>query len=202
VENHNPSQDSAIDGISAAGHSRRLFLLGAASVGAVALAAPAWAVESAESTVSVERRGDDIVVQAHADVRAALEMTWSTLADYDHLAEFIPGMAVSRTLSREGASAMVEQKAVAAFGPFRQNLSLLLAVEETPNESITASIVKGDFRRFDSRYDVVSLEPQRTRITYHATLDPSVPVPPSLRRQIRKQFEALVAEVARRGAQA
>ena len=40
------------------------------------------------------------------------------------------------------------------------------------------SIVQGDFRKFDSRYDVVALAPTRTRIDYRATLDPTVPVPP------------------------
>jgi ribosome-associated toxin RatA of RatAB toxin-antitoxin module len=187
---------------------RRHFLIRAAALSATAAVAPAAHAALAPTTsVTVEQRGGEILVDAHAEVHAALDTTWLTLADYDRLADFIPGMAQSRTVSRTGAAVLVEQKAVATFGPFSQTLSLLLAVDEAPNQSISASIIRGDFRRFDSRYDVVALDAERTRVDYRATLDPTVPVPPLfgvavMRSQIRKQFEALVAEIDRRGARA
>lgn len=187
---------------------RRRFLGGATTLTAMAIVAPAWSADApSEATVSVEKRGDEIVVEAHAEVHAASTLAWLTLVDYDRLSEFIPGMSVSRTVSRQGTKAVIEQTATATFGPFRQDISLRLAVEETPDRSVTASIVQGDFRRFDSRYDVVSLDAGRTRVDFHAILDPIVPLPPLvgvavMRSQIRAQFEAMMAEIGRRGAYA
>lgn len=188
-----------------AANARRRFLIQAGVLSVAGLGAPLVRAAVPSTSVLVERRGGEIVVEAHAEVRAAIEKTWLTLADYDRLAEFIPGMSQSRTVSRTGATALVEQNAVATFGPFSHKLSLLLAVEEAPNESISASIVRGDFRRFDARYDVVALDAGRTRVDYRATLDPTMPIPPLfgvavMRSQIRKQFEAMIAEIDRRGA--
>jgi ribosome-associated toxin RatA of RatAB toxin-antitoxin module len=186
--------------------SRRRFLLGAA-VAAGALITPLGVAAQTNppglAQVSVERHGSEIVVEAHAEVDAGVGQTWSTLADYDRLAEFIPDMASSRTVARTGGSAVVEQEAQASFGPFRQNFRLVLAVEEAPGESIHAIALDGDFRRFDARYDIAAIDAQRTRIDYRATLEPTGGVPPLfgvpvMRSMIRRQFEAMLGEIGRR----
>jgi carbon monoxide dehydrogenase subunit G len=153
--------------------------------------------------VRVERIGDEIVVQATAEVDADRTLAWSTLSDYDRLSEFIPGMASSRTVSRDGDEAVVEQKGSAGFGPFRQKFTVVLGVRETKYESIAATGRGGDFMRFDARYELVPLDGGRTRIVYRATLVPAMPVPPLvglpvLRSMIRGQFDALIDEVRRR----
>jgi len=181
--------------------TRRRFLLGAAALAASASIAPARAT----TLVDVERRGDEVHVEAHAEVDAALAQTWSTLADYDRLAEFIPDMLSSRTLTRTGATAVIEQKAQATFGPFHRRFRLVLAVEEAAGESIRAVAVDGDFRRFDARYDLVAIDVRRTRIDYRAALQPSAGVPPLIgvavmRSLIRRQFEAMLGEIGRRAA--
>ncbi|HUL68369.1 MAG TPA: SRPBCC family protein [Burkholderiaceae bacterium] len=181
--------------------TRRRFLLGAAALAASASIAPARAT----TLVDVERQGDEVHVEAHAEVDAALAQTWSTLADYDRLAEFIPDMLSSRTLTRTGATAVIEQKAQATFGPFHRRFRLVLAVEEAAGESIRAVAVDGDFRRFDARYDLVAIDVRRTRIDYRAALQPSAGVPPLIgvavmRSLIRRQFEAMLGEIGRRAA--
>ena len=87
-------------------------------------------------------------------------------------------MSSSRTVSRTGAEAVVEQKGSAALGPFRQRFTVLLAVREEMNQSISASGIDGDFRCFKSRYEIVPLGLQRARIVYQATLVPGMPIPP------------------------
>lgn len=159
----------------------------------------------AANEVRVERVGDEIVVQAQAEVDADRALTWSTLSDYDRLAEFIPGMSHSRTVSRDGDEAVVEQKGTAGFGPFRQKFVLVLGVRETKLQSIAATGLGGDFKKFDARYELVPLESGRTRIVYRATLIPAMPIPPLvglpvMRSMIRDQFFALVDEVRRRAA--
>jgi ribosome-associated toxin RatA of RatAB toxin-antitoxin module len=187
--------------------SRRRFLLAASTLGGAQLLAPSASAWSQSVTgapaVTVECQGSDILVEAHAEVPAGVDATWLTLADYDHFAEFIPDLTSSRTLSREGARAVVGQEAVASFGPFRQKLALVLAVEEERFRSIRAAVVEGDFRRFDARYDVVPLGARRTRVDYHAVLEPTVAMPPFfgvaiMRGQMQRQFQALLGEIGRR----
>jgi ribosome-associated toxin RatA of RatAB toxin-antitoxin module len=190
--------------------SRRRVLLGAAGLATTLWITPARAVAvqtpvAAASHVKVERHGSEIRVEARAEVDAAVGQTWSTLADYDRFADFIPDLASSRTITRTGATAVVEQQALATFGPFRQRFKLVLGVEEEPGASIRAVALQGDFRRFDARYDVAAIETLRTRIEYRAVLEPNAAVPPLIglavmRSLIRRQFEAMLGEIGRRAA--
>jgi carbon monoxide dehydrogenase subunit G len=161
----------------------------------------------ASSGLVVERQGERIHVHAQSEVDAGPETVWATLSDYDELAAFIPDMVSSRTVSRAGARAVVEQKGTAGVGLFRQGFSVLLEVVEQPHDSISLTGIGGDFRRFDARYDIVRLGPHRTRIVYEATLVPDLPVPPLvgmpvMRSMIGSQFDALVREMKRRGGSA
>jgi carbon monoxide dehydrogenase subunit G len=157
----------------------------------------------APAELKVAQQADEIVVYAESDVDADRATIWSTLSDYDHLARFIPGMASSRTVSRNGAEAVVAQKGSFGIGPFHRTFSVLLDVRENPNQSISTSGIGGDFGRFESRYDVVPLGPQCARIVYHATLVPEVALPPivglsAMRFMIYTQFNALLTEIRRR----
>jgi hypothetical protein len=188
--------------------TRRRFLIGAAILTATASIAPARAAVVAPAIratrdVKVDRHGSEIWVDARAEVAAAVAQTWSTLVDYDRLAEFIPDMAFSHIRARNGSTAVVEQQGRASFGPFRQSFRLVLAVEEWPGESIHATALDGDFRNFDARYDLEAIDRLRTRIRYRATLEPNAGVPPLIglavmRSVIRRQFEAMLGEIERR----
>jgi len=162
---------------------------------------PAAALARAE--IKVEEKGDEFLIRAQSDVDANGAAIWSTLSDYDHLAQFVPGMSSSRTVSRSGAEAVVEQKGSAGLGPFRQRFTVLLAVREEMNQSISASGIDGDFRCFKSRYEIVPLGLQRARIVYQATLVPGMPIPPiigllAMRSMIGTQFDAVLEEIRRR----
>ncbi|HEU5257833.1 MAG TPA: SRPBCC family protein [Vicinamibacterales bacterium] len=161
---------------------------------------PAAALTPAE--INVEEKGDEFLIRAQSEVEADSAAIWSTLSDYDHLARFIPGMSSSRTVSRTGAEAIVEQKGSAGFGPFRQRFTVLLAVSEKMNQSISASAIGGDFKCFKSRYEIVPLGSRRARIVYRATLVPETPIPPiiglAVRSMIGAQFDAVLEEIRRR----
>jgi carbon monoxide dehydrogenase subunit G len=156
--------------------------------------------------LKVEQQADEFLVSAQSDVDADRATIWSTLSDYDHLAGFIPGISSSRTLSRNGTEAVVEQRGSAGVGPFRRNFTVLLLVREELNQSISTSGIGGDFRRFDSRYEVVPVDQRRTRVVYHATLVPETALPPIIglsvvRAMICTQFNALLVEMRRRASQ-
>lgn len=70
---------------------------------ALLLVGPAHA---AQVTVHAERHGSVPLVEASAKLRHI----WQVLSDHDRLAQFIPGMRVSRILARNGNSLLVEQQ--------------------------------------------------------------------------------------------
>jgi ribosome-associated toxin RatA of RatAB toxin-antitoxin module len=165
------------------------------------------AASPSSSDVRVEQSGDRIIVRARAEVDADAGTIWSTLSDYDRLAQFLPDMSSSRTISRDGSEAIVEQKGSAGLGLIRQRFTTLLAVKEIPQHSISMSSVGGDFKLFDARYDIVPLASHRSRIVYDATIIPDVSLPlfitlPIMRATISTQFAALVQEVLRRAGHA
>jgi hypothetical protein len=101
--------------------------------------------------------------------------------------------------------ALIEQRGRAGFGPFQHTFRLVLAVEEVPEVAIRASAAGGDFKRFDASYELSSLDPHKTHITYHALLEPVTSLPPLfgvsiVRDLVQRQFNAMVQEIARRGA--
>jgi len=188
-------------------HSRRRFLFAGAALAGATLVRPASAApRSADDLrLSVERSGDAIFVSAQAEAGATIAQAFATLVDYDRLADFIPDVAASRTVARTGSSALVEQRGRATFGPFHQTFSLMLAVEEIPGVAIRAAAAGGDFRRFDATYELAAIDARTTRIDYHAVVEPTAGVPPLvgvaiMRSVIRRQFEAMIGEIDRRGA--
>jgi carbon monoxide dehydrogenase subunit G len=189
---------------------RRRLLAGAAALAGAALVKPARSMprrrtELAGPSLDVERRGPDILVRAWAELEATPALAFATLVDYDRLADFIPDIALSRTLSRNGSSVVIEQHGRAGFGPFGQRFTLMLAIEEEPFAAIRASAVGGDFRRFDASYQLDEIDAMTTRLVYRAALQPNAIVPPLvglslMRGLVRRQFEAMVSEITRRGA--
>jgi ribosome-associated toxin RatA of RatAB toxin-antitoxin module len=163
----------------------------------------AAAAPLSSSEVRVEQHGEQILVHAQSDLDSDPTTIWSTLSDYDHLAQFIPDMRSSRSISRAGANVVVEQKGIARFGPIRQSFTVRFAVTEEPDESLSMSGVSGDFKLFDARYEILPLTPHRSRVVYDATIVPRFPVPavfnvPAMRSMVRDQFGALTAEMLRR----
>jgi carbon monoxide dehydrogenase subunit G len=168
------------------------------------------AVLSAETalghSLSLEtyRRGDAVTVFADIDLDVDPNIAWEVLSDYDHLAQFIPDMSVSRVLSRSGDTAVVEQKGEFGFFFFRQPVELRLEIVETPRRTIVARAVGGSFREMSGRYDLVRTD-GRLKLTYAGRFVPSFSLPPFLgiagvRHTVATQLSALVDEIVRRDA--
>jgi ribosome-associated toxin RatA of RatAB toxin-antitoxin module len=160
-------------------------------------------VAAAPAAFSVSRNGDRIIVSAAAEVAADQATTWDVLTGYDRLPDFIPDMSASRTLERNGPQVLVLQSGRAGIGPFKQSFSLTLLVDEVRQQSVTARAVAGDFRRFESSYRLRTDTAGHTRIEYSAVIEPGAGIPPLvglplMSSVIRRQFDALLAEIDRR----
>lgn len=55
-----------------------------------------------EFTLHVEREQGEIQIQASLDVPVDSGIAWEVLTDYNHLAEFVPEMRISRIISAAG----------------------------------------------------------------------------------------------------
>jgi ribosome-associated toxin RatA of RatAB toxin-antitoxin module len=155
------------------------------------------------AAVQVQRVDAALRVRASALLHADAQTVWNTLVGYERLPEFIPDMASSRTLRRDGDQAVVQQRGRAGLGPFKRDFSLTLAVQETPLRSVTAQAVAGDFSRFESSYQLQSTSDGGVRLEYAALIEPKAGIPPLvgvpvMEHAIRRQFDALVAEIERR----
>ena len=158
--------------------------------------------QAADVMVHASRQGDVLEVEASAEFEASLRQTWQVLTDYDHLAEFIPGMHASRILVRTGNGVMVEQKGEARLLFFSYPIEVKLAVEEFPYERITSRAVAGNFREMRGAYHLEAGE-GRVTLRYRGRMTPDFIVPPLigtfvLRKNVERQFGALVDEILRR----
>lgn len=157
--------------------------------------------------VHVEHENAAFHVQAAATLAADPKTVWRTLVDYDDLPSFIPDMTSSKTLRRAGETAVVEQRGRVGIGPFHRAFDVTLSVQEQPMNSVAAKALAGDFDRFESSYRIQETGDGGTRINYDAMIEPTLSIPsvlgtPVMEHVIRRQFEALLAEITRRSAAA
>jgi ribosome-associated toxin RatA of RatAB toxin-antitoxin module len=162
----------------------------------VAVSAPA-----ADIVVRASRSGDVLQVEASAELEGSLENAWQVLTDYGRLAEFVPDLQVSRVISRDHNTAVVEQKGEARLLFFSYPIDVRLAITEKPREQVVSRAVAGNFREMHSTY---ALEARQGRVflRYSGRLEPDFYVPPLigtylLRTNVESMFRALVEEIER-----
>ena len=155
-------------------------------------------------SVEAIRKGEFIEVSARATLDAHLSVIWTTLTDYDRLAEFIPGLRKSRVTARRGNSVTVEQSGEARFLMFSFPIDVVLEAQERPPFSIRVRALSGTLRHFEGGYEVVP-DPngQKTVLRWVGTIIPDVSLPPLIgevvmRMRIEDQFTGMVREIERR----
>lgn len=171
----------------------------------LALVSGLLAAASAPPPISIDaaNEGDLITVTASADMEVDARTVWAVITDYDHLADFIPDMNSSRVLTHDGHHLLVAQTGEFRFLVFRQPVQVQLDVVEMPTRRLVAYAVGGNLKEMEGRYAIASLPSGVVRLTYSGRLIPDFPVPPLiggmlLRRELSKQFTALVHEIVRR----
>lgn len=157
--------------------------------------------------LNIETSGRDgaITVTASADMQVDTRTAWGVISDYDHLAEFVPDMHSSRVVQRDGDKLVVEQTGEFGFLFFQQPVEVRLAVVESPRERIVARAVGGNLREMEGRYTLQDLPSGEVRLSYSGRLVPDFAVPPVIgkmvvRRELGRQFAAVVKEIMRRDA--
>lgn len=157
-----------------------------------------------EIRIQTSRDGEFVTVSAVADMQVDPSVAWEVLADYDHLADFIPDLNSSRVVSRSGNRVRVEQKGQIGFLFFHQHVDVTLEVLEEPPSRIAARSVGGNVRDLETRYELENLA-EGVRLNYQGRFIPDFIVPPLIgmpfvRRVIDRRFRAMIAEIVRRDA--
>ena len=155
-------------------------------------------------TVQAKRAGHAVAVEARATLTAPADLIWSTLTDYDHLSDFIPGMRASKIIGRRGPAAIVEQQGDAGFLIFSYAINVVVESAEYPPNLIEIHVVSGNLRQLDGAYRLTAGEEGGTWVlSWSGLIEPTLPVPSFLtvdlmRRNVEAQFSGMVAEIERR----
>lgn len=164
----------------------------------LALLVPA---QAAEVTVNASRSGDTLRVEASAEFEGSLERAWQVLTDYGRFATFVPDLQVSRIVSREGNSALVEQKGAARLLFWSYPMEVRLSITEYPFERIESRSVAGNFREMSNTY-TLEMRSGTIYLAYSGRMVPDFYVPPligtlALAQNVESTFRALVSEMER-----
>lgn len=161
--------------------------------------------ESAEPIVlRVERNASMLQVSATIAAEAPAETCYAVIADFDRLANFIPGLKSSHIVSDPGQPLQLRQIGETTLGFSRYAIDVTLALDTDPPRRITFSRVAGNLEVMDGQWQVAG-DAVRCHVDYRADLKPQFWVPPLIgtllvRRQVQTQLEGLKAEIDRRAA--
>ena len=154
--------------------------------------------------VMAEARGSAVSVDIRATVTAPHAVIWSTLTDYGHLSEFIPGMQSSKITERRGPTAIVEQRGEAGFLFFSYGIDVVVASTEYHPDTIEVRVLKGNLKRLDGHYQVERGEKEGTwTVRWVGLIEPSLSLPQFLsvrliRGSLVDQFRGMIDEIERR----
>ena len=117
---------------------------------------------------------------------------WLVLTDYGRLSKFIPNLASSQILSRNGNHIYLKQIGSQQLFGLRFSAAVELElVEDRAEGLILFRMLKGDFRRFEGAWRIRSLSQSSTTLLYELTVQGCLGMPVSLVEQrLRKDLTA------------
>ncbi|HXN05483.1 MAG TPA: SRPBCC family protein, partial [Nitrospiria bacterium] len=170
---------------------------------------PANAGELSEPSVpdvvlTVTRETWPIALSAELDIPASPEKVWKTLADYDHLPDFLPKMKTSRMISRRDHNVVVEQSSETRFFFFRKTIAVTLNILEKPIEEIAFSNLDGNMELFSGKWLLKGSEDGKsTQLRYQLEFKPSFFAPRwivrhTIEREVAEQLQLISKEAQKR----
>jgi carbon monoxide dehydrogenase subunit G len=162
------------------------------------------AQSSAAATIAIDvaTHADQIAIEASALLNADAASAWQVLTDYEHFADFIPGLQESRVVGRSGATVTVRQSGEVELWLLHMQLDVTFEITEIAPTRLESRVVAGDLRSLNSRY-VLTPEGKQVRLEYVGKLDSGFALFGPVERLVVKQicarrFQALADEIERR----
>lgn len=166
----------------------------------VCLALPAQAINDDE--VQVDYRNGLYVATLHLKIPAPAAIALAVLTDFDHMADFMPGVLSSRIVSRHRNIYEVAQRGKISFGPFSMPFESLRRIEVIDDTRILSRSLSGSAKRMQSEMKLRAQD-SGTLIDYHIEIEPDSWIPSALgsnflQHELAEQFNALGREMLRR----
>jgi uncharacterized protein YndB with AHSA1/START domain len=166
--------------------------------------APVQALAPADQDIAVQVRKERSAFEISFEftVPATVEETWSVLADYEHMAQFVSSIDSIRIVSRNGNRLEVAQQSHGNVGPIHISVDGLREIELTPPREIRSHLVKGDLKAADFTTRLVD-EGAATRVVGTGKLVPAAWIAwaitvATVEAQTRRQYQDLRNEIVRR----
>jgi ribosome-associated toxin RatA of RatAB toxin-antitoxin module len=180
--------------------------LPAVFAGILAIAVELPVAAAATISVESERDGDAVDIHAAVVLKADAATAWRVMTDYDHYAEFIPELRLSRIIARRGSTVIVEQSGDATFWLFKVPIDITFEINETPPRRLQSRAVAGSLRALLSSYALTPVS-SGTRLDYHGHVEPGFApfgqiAQTAVERNVARQFQALADEIERQAAKA
>lgn len=189
------------------GRGAMTLLVALTTLPALCSTARAAAAPAEPVSVQAQREGSAVRVTTEAVVRAPLKLIWGALTDYNHLAQFVPGMISSRVLERRGNTVVVAQSGQAHFWFFTYSIDVIVEVTEEPPDALSIRAVRGNLKELAGGYQMKKIDGKDGAylLRWSGVIEPALPVPqalalPLMRSNIARQFEGMVREIERREA--
>ncbi|MCS6786032.1 MAG: SRPBCC family protein [Thiobacillaceae bacterium] len=177
----------------------------AALVLALGLAGGALAAEDPAEPVAVAVVKENGHYQLSAEFRVpvSLRTAWAVLTDFEHMAEFLPGVKESHVIAHSGNQLTVQQKGESPTGLIPVEYETLRLIELRPYQSIRSRTLKGNLGSVEGETRLTAEGRNLTLVQYTATAHPDSAlaglVPSSLLKDgLKAQFQAMRAEMLRR----
>lgn len=175
-------------------------LAAALFVATLALAGPAAAAGKAD--VRVSQQGALFVIDATLEAPVPPALAWEVLTDFEQMDRYVPNLAESRVVRRDGNVVVILQHGIARFGPLSLRFESEREVVLDPPASIRSVQRRGTMEKLQS-LTTFAPSPGGTRLDYHVEVIPGALFPDALTRrflghEIEEQFAAIVREMVRR----
>jgi len=161
---------------------------------------PASPVKNAE--VAVEYREGSYYGSLSLAVPVSPPLALEVLTDFEHMAEFVPNLSVSKVLAHEGRIFRIFQQGRANFGPLSFDFESERQIEVFPDGRLLSRGISGTSRYLRSELAITSLN-DGIRLDYRIEMVPDRWLPPGIaiyfiRHELAEQFMALGREMERR----
>ncbi len=155
-----------------------------------------------DDDVKVEYKDGTYTASLRTRTPAPQAIVLAVLTDFEHMADFMPGVVSSRIVAHQGNTYQVAQRGKISFGPFSMSFESLRQIEVVDGQRILSRSLAGSARRMHSEMRIEPLE-HGTRLEYHIEVEPESWIPSSLganflQHELAEQFNALTKEMFRR----
>lgn len=175
-------------------------------IGCLVLLLSGRGAQAAGVAAQVEKDGEAYRVEAVILAAVSPSLAWEVLTDFDHMERFVPNVEHSEVIARDGLVLTLRQRGAVRFGPVSRRFESQRRIELQPPGTLISRQISGSLRQMESSTTIAPAA-GGTRIVYRALLEPPVRLPALVgatlvRHEVEEQFDAIVAEMLRRQADA